>query len=589
MTAGIAYSSYVRPSTHVIHIGRLQPGVITPLTNIAAPTIDRLPGDLQAQLKRAFWKRHEGSTGWDAKYEAQSWLESEVRELEANRVGIAFDDYEIRQRAERAADLCSRMGRIEVMQGHARSLGIDPPEVSKKITRIGVAKRLGCPRWWRRQMRKRYTRKAETHLRAIGLVHRHRQVYASDRAVAWRRERKVRDSALLQELVAVSDAGDQLNLFEVAEKSQANPALRRAELMTRLSGFEDVAKLAGHEALFVTPTTPSAYHRKLANGSDNPLWENFSPRDGQSWLSKMWARARAKLARLSVMFYGFRIAEPHHDGTPHWHMVLFAAAHQMQTLRDVLSGVWLSEYAKEAGAQKHRIEFKAINPFQGSATGYLAKYVAKNIDGFRVGDDYETQGQSAAESCDRVAAWASAHGIRQFQQIGGPGVSVWRELRRIPVECGTSPAIEAARKAADAGEWADFVAAVGGIEVGRRGCVDLWKECSGELTQYEELRAPQVVGVCAVDRAAVPVPLPSLAQWRCKLVRRFAWADRTTARVRTRCKVWRIQRKAGNGGDRSLPPLGPVSITVRELKSVPSVRVTGEQDSSSIRGSPWMN
>jgi hypothetical protein len=546
--------------------------VLTPLPNIAAPRIDGLPGDLQAQLKRQFWKRHDASGTWEEKHAAQDWLNSEVAVFERERLSVAFDDHEIRQRASRAADLCKRMVRLDYMQDHARTLGINPPEVGKRITRISAAKRLTCPRWWRRQMRKHYTRRAESHLRAAGFVHRHRQVYASDRAVAWRRERKTRDRALLQELVAVSDAGDQLNLFEVVDKSQANPALRRAELMTRLSGFEEVAKIAGHEALFVTLTTPSAYHATLANGSVNPLWEKFTPSEGQQWLTRMWARARSKLKRLSIVFYGFRIAEPHHDGTPHWHMVLFATKVAADCLRNVLKGVWLSDYSHEAGAQEHRAKFERINPLKGSATGYLAKYVAKNIDGFQVGEDFETVGVDARSSVDRVAAWASTHGIRQFQQLGGPPVTVWRELRRIRTVC-ELVGIEMARVHADAGDWCAFINALGGIGRGRAGRVTLRKEFTGEINQYDEVRDAEVIGV----------------QHAC-------------GHVRTRLKVWRIEkaRRCPEGessthipaAPKSSSSLGPVSITVRGSQSVPSVPFIGAHASRPLKPQvdpPWMH
>lgn len=574
MIKGRTYGEYVRdPRTPRLDMGRAMFGVpVSPLVDVVAPKLCELPADIGAQLTREFWKRHNVDGEWSTKHAAQDWLAAEVAEFEREKIHRAFDEEEIRALAKRWSDLCVRMTKLEHMQDFARSLGIDPPEVKRSVTRVGAARRLACPRWWRRQIRKTYLRRAETHLRARGFVHRRRQVYASDRAVDNRRQRKARDRALLQELEAVSDTGEQLNLWGVVERSQANPALRRAELMTRLRGFEEVAQVAGHVAEFVTLTCPSAFHRTHDNGSPNDRWQQFSPRDGQQWLCKMWARARSKLKRLKVMFYGFRIAEPHHDGTPHWHMVLFATPLAAGLLQTVLRELWLSEYADEPGARKYRSKFLRIDPKKGSACGYLAKYVAKNIDGFQVGEDHETEGKNATESADRVAAWASAHGVRQFQQIGGPAVTVWRELRRLRSGVRDCADIEAARAAADAGEWAAFITALGGIAAGRGGAVGLWSECTGELSQYDELRGAQVAGV-----------------------------ESATARVRTRCKVWRIQRKAsgarmdgstharGNAESLSgpMPPLGPVSITVRSASAVPSGTVTGEHGSASPRGSPW--
>lgn len=233
--------------------------------------------------------------------------------------------------------------------------------------------------------------------------------------------------------------------------------------MVRIRGFEDYAKEMGYSALFLTMTTPSKYHRCFARtGDENPNWNGATPLDAQEYLNRTFARIRAALAREQVTPFGFRVAEQHHDGTPHWHLLLFIPTEQQQTLVDTFIHYCLEEDGDEQGAKERRFKVEYIAPAKGSATGYIMKYIYKNIDG--EGIEYDSYGKDASSSAIRIKVWASCWGIRQFQQIGGVGVTPWRELRHLDaIKNPPLDWIEAIRKAADSSNWALYTQLMGGV------------------------------------------------------------------------------------------------------------------------------
>jgi Bacteriophage replication gene A protein (GPA) len=537
---------------------------LTPRHEVIAPAVDTLPPAIRRAVLAEFERRAPLQWLGESDTDAPDWLRSITARLIKRKLPVAFDAEETRIRAERMAVLSRREKTFELIARLAAYVGLDLPAGTKQSTPDTIARRCYEPKGWRRLIDVSQTREAENCLREIGFIERRSNLYCSDLALSWYRGKMRAQVGYLKSHAVEDGEGAQLSLFDVRERSVSSPPIRRAELMTRMSGFEALAKEAGHVATFFTLTCPSAYHSMLDAGGPNPAYEGYSVREAQAWLSKVWSRSRSELKRRGITAYGFRIAEPHHDGTPHWHLVLFTLAHFRRRLRVVLRKHWLSDRGGEPGALHHRVKSKAVNYAQGSATGYIAKYVAKNIDGFEVGEDleaiennagsgqpmgepianYRSPGPEAAapaaqsqkrtdatNTVARVRAWASLHGIRQFQQIGGPTVTLYRELRRLRHAVDVV-AIERARVPADAGDWARYVESVGGIEAGRNTTLGLWTELTGECNAYAECKGPQIIGI----RSTIDMG----------------------AHVRTRLQAWRIVRVIESGS-----PLGPVSITVR--------------------------
>ncbi|VTN10959.1 Bacteriophage replication gene A protein (GPA) [Raoultella terrigena] len=200
-------------------------------------------------------------------------------------------------------------------------------------------------------------------------------------------------------------------------------------------GFENICNELGYVGEFYTLTAPSKYHATTKAGYRNSKWNGASPADTQSYLTGLWARIRAKLHREEIRIFGIRVAEPHHDGTPHWHMLMFMLPEDVERVRHIIRDYAWEEDRHELRsdkAKKARFHAEAIDPEKGSATGYVAKYISKNIDGYALdGETDDESGELLKETAPAVSAWAARWHIRQFQFIGGAPVTVYRELRRL--------------------------------------------------------------------------------------------------------------------------------------------------------------
>ncbi|MGX5664210.1 replication endonuclease [Diaphorobacter nitroreducens] len=395
---------------------------------------------------------------------AQAWdLLQAVADFE-DRFGAAslwnLDDYEICAMAKKLATEADELDamaqsqnatladRVDSIRLLVRCVGITE---DKPITGEPAILRAQDPAWWRRRLRVHVARVVEAGAVGLGQVHKGRGGYVSGEGLQRRQAQMKRNAEALGRTLYRNEAGQVFTLQELAALGTANPIIRGGELMTRIRGAEEYADARAHVGLFVTLTLPSRFHPvKLGSGGRPVPNKKFvpgtTPRDGQLWLRDMWAKTRAALARRGVKMYGLRVAEPHHDATPHWHALIWAEdeAGALEIEKQVRR-YWLSDDGQERGAAENRINVKRM--VKGGAAGYVAKYIAKSVghlalaehmdvvEGQQIVMDFgptdQRNLQETGQGYRRVDAWAATWGIRQFQTIGMPSVTVWRELRRV--------------------------------------------------------------------------------------------------------------------------------------------------------------
>lgn len=409
----------------------------------------------------------------------------------------------------------------------------DTDALANKLER-GI-RRMTCEKWW---MRKLNTLRDMTmeHLNiTMGQVNKKVSAYASYDAVREFKGSKRSQADWVNSMQLENEEGHQISLHDVFKGSVSNPEIRRIELMVRLRGYQEWADENGLIAMFYTITAPSKYH------ANSRKYNNASPKETQQYLVSQWAKVRASLARNETPFFGMRVAEPHADATPHWHMLAFMQPKDEKNITSTIKAFALEHDADEKGAAENRFDAEKIDPSKGSAVGYIAKYIAKNINASHIEHeiDYETgkpfardliqsKEEKAAEELAikkgkkpevkprteenwvavNVATWASRWRIRQFQFFGGAPVGLWREFRRIDpksIHKLNELAQEIFHKA-DNSRFAEFMDLLGGAFAKRsERPVGLVKDDEGQ-NDYGEPKLRQVgvrvLGVAFITRSA---------------------------------------------------------------------------------------
>lgn len=147
-----------------------------------------------------------------------------------------------------------------------------------------------------------------------------------------------------------------------------------AEIQNRVNTLEKIANKRELKALFMTLTLPSEYHKykttKKGKLISNPKYNGTSQKDSVKLLTKMFARLRQdralkELSKENRLY--FRVNEPHKDGTPHTHILMFIPSERIERVKKAYKRLY------DSRANDIQVITDNIN----SSVAYVMKYVNK--------------------------------------------------------------------------------------------------------------------------------------------------------------------------------------------------------------------
>ena len=196
-------------------------------------------------------------------------------------------------------------------------------------------------------------------------------------------------------------ARKRIPLEELVVSANHNSDRYYALIQNRINTLTQEAKDKNLFPVFMTITLPSEYHKMKFNNRTkklipNPKYSYITPRESVKVLTKMFAKLRhdrslKELSRDERIY--FRVNEPHKNGTPHTHVLLFLPKERVERV--------VTAFKRLFNSKANDIQTNINN-----ATAYVMKYINKTLP--------LSKKANLSEKEKYLNAWYSRHRITRF-------------------------------------------------------------------------------------------------------------------------------------------------------------------------------
>jgi len=190
-------------------------------------------------------------------------------------------------------------------------------------------------------------------------------------------------------------------LSTITFSANINPTRYYSEIQNRINTLVNEAEQKNLTPIFMTLTLPSAYHKMKYNKQTkklipNPKYNNTPPKEAVKELTKLFAKLRhdrslKELSKDERIYY--RVNEPHKDGTPHTHILLYIP-------NDSVTRV-VTAFKRLFNTKANDIQTNIKN-----ASAYIMKYINKTLP--------NSKQEKLSQQDKYLNAWYSRNRIIRF-------------------------------------------------------------------------------------------------------------------------------------------------------------------------------
>ena len=169
-------------------------------------------------------------------------------------------------------------------------------------------------------------------------------------------------------------SNNKIPLSTITFSANINPNRYYSEIQNRINTLVTEATNKNLKPIFMTLTLPSQYHKMKYNKKTKKLipnvkYNNTTPKQSVKELTKMFAKLRhdrslKELTKNERIYY--RVNEPHKDGTPHTHILLYVPKESVDRV--------VKAFKRLFNTKANDIQTDINNP-----TAYIMKYINKTL------------------------------------------------------------------------------------------------------------------------------------------------------------------------------------------------------------------